>query len=80
VSLGFTFGKVTFGKHRGKDVLKIAVKPKGRGLCSKCAKPAPCYDTCKTPREFQFIPFWGILVFPITAKSGWNFSNIINIR
>lgn len=60
---GFIFGKVTFAKHRGKDTLKIAVKPKGRGLCSQCGKPAPCYDTCKTPREFQFIPFWGILVF-----------------
>ena len=32
------------------------------GICSRCHQPAPGYDQL-SERRFEFIPFWGFLVF-----------------
>jgi transposase len=40
------------------------VRPRkgAKAICSRCQKPAPSYDTQRI-RLFQFVPFWGLLVF-----------------
>ncbi len=44
--------------------IEIAVRPRkgSKAVCSQCHQPGPGYD--KLPqRRFEFIPFWGFLVF-----------------
>jgi transposase len=36
-------------------------------VCGRCEKPAPGYDTSPA-RKFDFIPFWGFVVFLIYAR------------
>ena len=47
-----------------KKAIEISVRPRvgSAALCSGCHKPAPGYDHLPE-RHFEFIPFWGILVF-----------------
>jgi transposase len=47
-----------------KKVIEIGVRPRAgsAALCSGCHQPAPGYDHLPE-RRFEFIPFWGILVF-----------------
>jgi transposase len=44
--------------------IEIAVRPRRRSkaICSRCHQPAPGYDQL-AERRFEFIPFWGFLVF-----------------
>ena len=49
---------------RDNNTLEVVVRPR-RGsatVCSGCHQPAPGYDHLPQ-RRFEFIPFWGILVF-----------------
>jgi transposase len=47
-----------------KKVIEIGVRPRvgSAAVCSGCHQPAPGYDHLPE-RRFEFIPFWGILVF-----------------
>jgi transposase len=47
-----------------KKSLEIAIRPRAgsAAICSGCHQPAPGYDHLPE-RRFEFIPFWGILVF-----------------
>ena len=38
----------------------------GKGLCSKCEKPCPGYDTLPE-RRWKFVPLWAIAVFFLYA-------------
>src|SRR6266536_829243 len=44
--------------------IEIAVRPRkgSKAICSRCHQPAPGYDQL-AERRFEFIPFWGFLVF-----------------
>src|ERR1700680_1829615 len=44
--------------------IEIAVRPRkgSAAVCSRCHEPAPGYDQLPE-RRFEFIPFWGFLVF-----------------
>src|SRR5246127_5520878 len=44
--------------------IEIAVRPRkgSKAVCSGCHQPAPGYDQL-AERRFEFIPFWGFLVF-----------------
>src|SRR4030095_3880954 len=44
--------------------IEIAVRPRkgSNAVCSRCHQPAPGYDQL-AERRFEFIPFWGFLVF-----------------
>jgi transposase len=46
--------------------VEILARAGSQGICSKCRRKAPGYDTLPV-RQFEFIPFWGILVFFIYA-------------
>ena len=49
---------------RENHILEVVVRPRrgSAAVCSGCHQPAPGYDTL-AERRFEFIPFWGILVF-----------------
>jgi len=59
---GFVYQQARFGP--GKKTIEIAVRPRrgSAAVCSGCQKPAPGYDHLPE-RRFEFIPFWGFLVF-----------------
>ena len=75
----FTMGIITILNHchhfrgfvyqserfvRAENTMEIVVRPRHRSaaICSGCHRPAPGYDRLPE-RRFEFIPFWGILVF-----------------
>jgi len=60
---GFVYGQARFTED--SQAILIAVRPRKRStaICSGCHKPAPGYDQSPTPRRFEFIGFWGYLVF-----------------
>jgi hypothetical protein len=59
---GFVYHQARFSSdHRS---IEIAVRPRkgSRAVCSRCHQPGPGYDYL-AERRFEFIPFWGFLVF-----------------
>ena len=53
----------------GKQLkLDITIRPRSnsRPICSGCGRKSPGYDTLPV-RRFEFIPFWGILVYFVYA-------------
>jgi hypothetical protein len=59
---GFVYQQARFSSDH--QSIEIAVRPRkgSKAVCSRCHKPAPGYDQL-TERRFEFIPFWGFLVF-----------------
>ena len=59
---GFIYRQAGFSSD-GKSI-EIAVSPRvgSKAMCSCCHRAAPGYDTLPE-RRFEFIPFWGFLVF-----------------
>ncbi|HTQ58575.1 MAG TPA: hypothetical protein VMI94_29135 [Bryobacteraceae bacterium] len=59
---GFVYHQARFtSDHRS---IEIAVRPRkgSQAVCSRCHQPGPGYDYL-AERRFEFIPFWGFLVF-----------------
>jgi transposase len=59
---GFVYRQARFSSD-GTSI-EIAVSPRvgSKAVCSGCHQPAPGYDRL-AERRFEFIPFWGFLVF-----------------
>ena len=59
---GFVYQTARFGPD--KKTIEVDVRPRqgAAAVCSRCHKPAPGYDQLRQ-RRFEFIPFWGFLVF-----------------
>src|SRR5450631_2943204 len=59
---GFVYRPARWGAD--KKSIEIAIRPRtgSVAICSGCHQPAPGYDHLPE-RRFEFIPFWGILVF-----------------
>ena len=59
---GFVYQQARFSSDH--KCIEIAVRPRkgSRAVCSRCHQPAPGYDQL-SERRFEFIPFWGFLVF-----------------
>ena len=60
---GFVYAHARFHRQ-DRTIIEVAVRPRqgSRAICSGCHQPAPGYDHL-TERRFEFIPFWGFLVF-----------------
>ena len=60
---GFVYGQASC--HENEQTILVAVRPRKRSaaICSGCHQTAPGYDQSRTPRRFEFIGFWGYLVF-----------------
>lgn len=65
---GFVYVAEHLTDENGHLSLDVVIRPRvgSRGYCGGCGKQGPTYDT-GNPRRFQYIPFWGILVFFIYA-------------
>jgi hypothetical protein len=59
---GFVYEQAHFSSDHKS--IEIAVRPRkgAKAVCSRCHQPAPGYDQLPE-RSFEFIPFWGFLVF-----------------
>jgi transposase len=59
---GFVYQQAVFSADRKS--IEITVRPRtgSQAICSGCHEPAPGYDQL-AERRFEFIPFWGFLVF-----------------
>jgi transposase len=59
---GFVYQHARFGPDQ--KTIEVAVRPRegSAAVCSGCQRPAPGYDHLPE-RRFEFIPFWGFLVF-----------------
>jgi transposase len=63
---GFVYQQARFSADHKS--IEVAVRPRrgSAAICSRCHQPAPGYDRL-AERRFQFIPFWGFLVFLLYA-------------
>ena len=63
---GFVYQRARFGPD--KKSIEVDVRPRqgSAAVCSGCHQPAPGYDHLPE-RRFEFIPFWGLLVFFLYA-------------
>jgi transposase len=59
---GFVYQQARFSSDHKS--IEIAVRPRkgSAAVCSRCHQSAPGYDQL-SERRFEFIPFWGFLVF-----------------
>jgi len=59
---GFVYQHAHFSSD--SKSIEIVVRPRqgSKAICSRCHQPAPGYDQL-AERRFEFIPFWGFLVF-----------------
>ena len=60
----FVYSEVNLTDVENKLICNVTIQPRrnSRPICSVCKKPRPGYDTLPA-RRFEFIPFWGILVY-----------------
>jgi transposase len=64
---GFVYQQARFGPDQ--KTIEVSVRPRqgAAALCSGCHQPAPGYDHLPE-RRFEFIPFWGFLVFFLYSR------------
>ena len=60
---GFVYEGARFSPLE-QNIIEVRVRPRAgaAAICSGCHRPAPGYDHL-SERRFEFIPFWGFLVF-----------------
>lgn len=65
----FVYGKVRTVERNGRPAMEVDLWPRGNslGICSGCGERRPGYDKL-SKRRFEFVPFWGILVFFVYAR------------
>ena len=65
---GFVYENALWREKSGPLTLEVQLRPRrgGRAVCPGCGKKRPGYDTLAR-RRFEFVPFWGILVFLLYA-------------
>lgn len=68
----FVYGAIKFRDQ----CVHVNVRPRkgSQGICSKCMRPGPTYDTSRQARSFQFIPVWGYVVLL------WYFTRRVDCR
>jgi transposase len=64
----FVYTDVKMIQEKDNLVLTVRIEPRRRRrpVCSGCGQPGPGYDTLPS-RRFEFIPFWGMLVYFVYA-------------
>ena len=65
----FVYGEARLTEDVGRPALEVALRARtnSRAICSGCGEKRPGYDTLSV-RRYQFIPFWGMLVFFLYAR------------
>ena len=64
----FVYGEARLIEAKEGPMLEVPIRARagGRPVCSGCGRKGPGYDTLPA-RRFEFIPFWGILVYLVYA-------------
>jgi transposase len=60
---GFVYGQASFAEDEQAVLIPVRPRKRSAAICSGCHQPACGYDQSPTPRRFEFIGFWGYLVF-----------------
>jgi len=60
---GLVYGRASFAESGQTLFIPVRSRKRSTAVCSGCHQPAPGYDQSRTPRRFEFIGFWGYLVF-----------------
>src|ERR1700756_6039178 len=63
---GFVYQRARFNSDRRSIEIRLRPRQGSKAICSRCHQPAPGYDQL-AERRFEFIPFWGFLVFLLYA-------------
>jgi transposase len=63
---GFVYQNARFSSDHKSIEIEVRPRKGAKPACSRCHQPAPGYDQL-AERRFQFIPFWGFLVFLVYA-------------
>jgi transposase len=67
----FIYDKCELVEKLDNKILKIKIKPRknGKPVCSACSKKGSVYDHQPKPREFDFVPMWGMsVIFVYTMR------------
>jgi transposase len=64
---GFVYQQARFGPDKKSIEVSVRSRHGTAALCSGCRQPAPGYDHLPE-RRFEFIPFWGFLVFFLYSR------------
>jgi transposase len=59
---GFVYRQARFSADGKRIEIAVSPRMRSKAICSGCHQPAPGYDRL-AERRFEFIPFWGFLVF-----------------
>lgn len=61
----FVYANERFEEIDGKECLVVDIEPRknGKPICPICYKACSTYDHQPSPRYFEFIPVWGILIY-----------------
>jgi transposase len=59
---GFVYQQAQFSSDHKSIEITVRPRKHSKVICSGCPQPAPGYDPL-SERRFEFIPFWGFLVF-----------------
>src|SRR6188508_1126462 len=60
---GFVYGQASFAENEQAVLIPVRPRKRSAAICSGCHQPASGYDQSPTPRRFEFIGFWGYVVF-----------------
>jgi transposase len=65
----FVYGEARWTKELGRPVLEVELQARAnsRPVCSGCGRKGRGYDSLSV-RRYQFVPFWGMLVFFLYAR------------
>src|SRR5438477_10051779 len=63
---GFVYQQARFSSDHKSIEIDVRPRKRSTAVCSRCHQPAPGYDQL-AERRFEFIPFWGFLVFLLYA-------------
>jgi len=59
---GFVYVVARLNKSSKSIEVEVRERSNSKGICSICKQPAPTYDH-QPVRRFEFVPFWGFMVF-----------------
>ena len=63
---GFVYQQARFSADHKSIEISLRPRKGSKAICSRCHQPAPGYDQL-AERRFEFMPFWGFLVFLLYA-------------
>jgi len=65
----FVYGEARLTEELGRPVLEVELQARAnsRPVCSGCGRKGRGYDSLSV-RRYQFVPFWGMLVFFLYAR------------